>query len=883
MTSEVDLKQTNELLQRRRLRLQQVREQSKDIAKKIRQRAKVETLRQLNDVDEKKVKKYFECQKQFVNRLQDLYTNGLENVGAGHRNASDQDKEDVDKKSDKSKLRGKEAVAEVRRKKQEILNKKKELLDRKLLARDTANERSREKSNTVVKNLQAPDTVSGNKEFVDKNHEISIVKKVDMATQLNYDEPLNDRQEDIPLLLLPESESIKDVTEKLDTIKKPNLFALSDEMPSSLRGGTSNIPQEIKHNKPSLTLVSEYIQNRRLRLRETETNCNNKRAEKLQNIKQTIQKTRASKAEVQESNKENSEKTNNSESLRKGSITMYNHLTRDIKTIPCNDENLVIRDLNTEDDAFSNAQKQETHGSLKQMELQHKIAERRSKVAMTKENVDMEYRDTLAFLNSLPKDMSSKTNKTVYMDEKRQQQVKDDHERKLHQEYKNIEKECRKHRCKHTKSHLPCRPNHEVKDLNEKKMQYSWMPVPEKERNLAIHNIPTTLKEVKHGNTVKFSDDNDYHEYRSSHKHTPPTKDIPNESKLPKSRYIETVLIEQNGNESTDCTSITSDTSSLDIDLNRREKIDKGLEEYDSKTSENDRIIIYKILNSKYDKRKKFRKKSTLADKNSKTIEATHKVVENKDINDVTNQTEQPTGKSDNNINKASFEQMKEGIYRTVKKNGDNMASLQFSDNPVTLEGEYFNKNNNFGHECCHCSKQETKGADTKVDPPHILNYDRPAQNCICLKNINRPEVQTVQNPSAATSTSSFKQDVNKVNIVESDGACIKLIDEGSQDNGKFYVGTTGYLRNEAYEVVIQLRKKEFNAKDADHNREQDKFSNSVKETDINLPLQNSQASDFYIHANYKFSNSAAHIHAYELFNIYCVHEPSRTYYASIS
>lgn len=38
-------------------------------------------------------------------------------------------------KNDKSKLRGIEAVAAVRRQKQELLNKKKELLDRKLQAR----------------------------------------------------------------------------------------------------------------------------------------------------------------------------------------------------------------------------------------------------------------------------------------------------------------------------------------------------------------------------------------------------------------------------------------------------------------------------------------------------------------------------------------------------------------------------------------------------------------------------------------------------------------------------------------------------------------------------------------------------------------------------
>lgn len=122
-----------------------------------------------------------------------------------------------------------------------------------------------------------------------------------MATQLNIDEPLNDYETDIPLLLLPESESVKngadDKPEKLEKSKRPNLFALSDEMPSSLRGGMSSVPQECTQIKPSLTLVSEYLQNRTLRLRETEINCNNKQTENLENIKQTILRTRASKME----------------------------------------------------------------------------------------------------------------------------------------------------------------------------------------------------------------------------------------------------------------------------------------------------------------------------------------------------------------------------------------------------------------------------------------------------------------------------------------------------------------------------------------------------------------------------------------------------------
>lgn len=87
---------------------------------------------------------------------------------------------------------------------------------------------------------------------------------------------------------------------------------------------------------------------------------------------------------------------------------MYNHMTKDSRTMLNNDDNLVIREENFDDDAFTKARKEDTNDNVKQKEFHNKIAERRNKVAVTKENVDKEYRDTLAFLNSLPKDMSDK-------------------------------------------------------------------------------------------------------------------------------------------------------------------------------------------------------------------------------------------------------------------------------------------------------------------------------------------------------------------------------------------------------------------------------------------------------------------------------------------
>ncbi|CAG4963745.1 unnamed protein product [Parnassius apollo] len=848
MTSEVNCFKTNEFEQRRKLRLQQVREQSKEIAKKIRQRAKVETLQQKKVVDAKKEKKYLECQKQFVNRLQELYTKGLQNVGAGHENASEYNVEDFDKKIDKSKVRGREAVAALRRKKQEILNKNKQLLDRKLRAREAANELSREKSTVVSKNLQTTtkdsEVVSDNKKIDDiQNSKQSAdpVKKIDMATQSNLDEPSNDCQTEVPILLLPENECIResDIAEKSENSKRPNLFALSDEMPSSLRGGiSSSKSQEDVCQKSSLTLVSEYIQNRHLRLRESETKCHKNQTEDLQNIKHTILQARASKTEVQGSNKGYSTKTSTVDSghERKGVVMMYNHSTRDVRNLPYSNENLVVRDQNTDEDAYSKAQKEETNDNLKQKEVQAKIEMQRNKVAVTKENVDKEYRDTLAFLNSLPNNMSSKPIRKAYMDEKRQQQLQDTHQQKLQQEFRNIEKECRKHKCKHAKnvqSKLKTQ-NKEHDDLNKKDFQYSWMPVPETENNLGVHTIPVR---GKRGSTVQFSEYEDYHEYRSSHKHTPPTKDNPINGKSPKNRYVETVLIEQSGNESTDCSSITSDSSSVDnLDLNRRKKKVESSEEFDSKLSDADRVVIYKILNSKYDKKRKLHKKSNLVQKSSKLTESTGEEVSNKcnDNEDITKTKKNLIAdKNDNIINTTPFEQLTEGIYKAVTDNGDNMTSLQFCENTKTIKNLTSKEETDKVHRCCHCAKENTKGDYTDPSQNRCESSKSSAGKCDCGGNMQNPEVPLIQ-PSVATSTSSFKIAANnKNNVLLSDNGHIKFIDEGGQENGKFYVGATGFLKDETYEVIIQLRKKELNGKDEANSKKQA----TIPETTINKQL----------------------------------------------
>lgn len=85
-----------------------------------------------------------------------------------------------------------------------------------------------------------------------------------------------------------------------------------------------------------------------------------------------------------------------------------------------------------------------------------------------------------------------------------------------------------------------------------------------------------------------------------------------------------------------------------------------------------------------------------------------------------------------------------------------------------------------------------------------------------CKCGCARPQDQTnktvdpVIQPSAATSTSSFKTaTTDKAHGASPDGGIVKLMDDDGQEAGKFYIGASGFLKDDAYEVVIQLRKKE--------------------------------------------------------------------------
>lgn len=179
--------------------------------------------------------------------------------------------------------------------------------------RETANEISREKSLSVASKVLAKTSTKDNAaeiqaalitdkpltEDVDDKEEPVILTN-EMATQWNFDSVPQEWEPHIPVLSFPKEsgDSANETSPQYveEAIRRPNLFAVSEEMPSNLCGGRTNQDTTSSY-KPSLNLVSEYLQNRDLRLREHDTVTANKKPDDLQTIKQTIQKTRTAIAE----------------------------------------------------------------------------------------------------------------------------------------------------------------------------------------------------------------------------------------------------------------------------------------------------------------------------------------------------------------------------------------------------------------------------------------------------------------------------------------------------------------------------------------------------------------------------------------------------------
>ncbi|KAI8430172.1 hypothetical protein MSG28_000539 [Choristoneura fumiferana] len=652
MTSEGEADKTTEFVRRRKLRLQQVREQSKDIAKLIRQRAKIEKLRQVVELDANQEKDYLQRQEKVVKKLEELYSKGLQNFGTSHKDASGlKQPGNILEKTDLSRLRGKEAAAELKRSKQQKLDEQKKTLDRKIQAREAANIISREKSTTAASKLSTKSStnklseVSKSDGKIETAHKSSseisgdnagdkVVTRNDMGTQWDTEILPLEWEPNIPALPIPKDDSNKesmciDTENNTEKKKRPNLFALSDEMPSSLRG--SCYPIIINEPaKPSLTLVSEYIQNRALRLRETPvSNSNKKNSADLQNLKQTILRTRSLRAEATPKNAERPLRGNSSENIftKKKSVTMYNHITKDTRDVPFADEQIVVRDMHSNKDAYIEALSEAASNTEEKQNK--KLQDVSTKIAVTRQSVEKEYKDTMAFLNGLPKSkgLSTKPIKNAYKDDYRLNQQKENRQKILQQEFKNMEKEASQQRysgckskstipgrkqCRHSKSPTAANMNDQ---FIERDFQYSWMPVPESDGNLAVHTIPTNVKEGKSGNNVKFSKVDSYHEYRSRHKHTPPTKDTGSHDKKSNKRVVEAVIIQHKPDDSSSGSSIASDNSSAEditFDSNLNKYIDDN--KSNDQLTDAERIIIYKILDNKKRRNDKMPRKSKVND-----------------------------------------------------------------------------------------------------------------------------------------------------------------------------------------------------------------------------------------------------------------------------
>ncbi|CAH2990250.1 unnamed protein product [Chilo suppressalis] len=887
MTSESEIFKTNEFLRRRKLRLQQVREQSKDIAKKLRQRANVEKLQHIEEVNSKKEKEYLKQQEKLVKRLEHLYAHGVISVGASHHKASatKQDVHSTDKQ-DLSQVRGKEAAAALKKKKQEKLDQQKKFLDRKLLARETANEISREKSSNIANKLIAksgtskiPENTSdptvGESKGNENNITSNILLKNDMATQWDCEELPNEWESNIPLLSLPKDdrESLKESNNipgsRSEKKKKLDLFALSSEMPSSLRGGLDNVSEERTYVKPSLTMVSEYLQSRALRLREPDLIKKDTVGEDLQSLKRTILNTRSSKHEAKR-NIDKSVASSDAESMlqKNNSVMMYNHSTRNSRDVPLGEPDLVVRDHQTEEDAYTKALKETTsHDDAKDKDHLKKLQDMRSKIAMTKHTVEKEYNDTMSFLKSLPKEKCSKHSRISHMDERRQQMVKDKRQSKLQCEFNKIERESRKQCEMNSNSKLTSKNNGTnskspaENDINEdfgtRDFQYSWMPVPESDGNLAIHTIPITLKEGKSGNTVKFSKVDSYHEYRSRHKHTPPTKDTDVE-RPQKQKSVETILIQNDESETIDYSSSSSDTSSVE-NLNIKKSKDTGNK---SNISDEENVVIYKILNSKRGKKEKKRRRLKLIDDVAKVLTAMNKEKLKKDDNN--NRGDTASGiLTTNTRNSNPLEQINEGLYKLVNEKGlnynvtscftanvamwetkaerkpwwDNITSLHFSDNSQVGDRDVDKGQNKL----CLCKKSRRINKPviegTAIPESGDESLQRNKESLVSKNSSGRSLKPTATtsaglHTSAATSTSSFKTAAMNEKNTMLDGDFLKVLDDNGHEAGKFYIGASGYLKEDAYEITIQLKKKE--------STRNDENAESIKKLDENLGLKKS-------------------------------------------
>ncbi|XP_048481788.1 uncharacterized protein LOC119691177 isoform X2 [Plutella xylostella] len=929
MTSETEALKTSEFLRRRKLRLQQ-------------------------NVDHNNAEALLEChqrQEKLIRQLELLYAEGVTHVGAGHSQASQVTLSDAPVKVDLSKLRAKEAAEKLRLRKQRILDEKKKLLDRKLQARETANEISREKtkslppkpSDNVKDNIplsQAANSVpasstenkpkdSGDNQIPGGGDAPVVATKSDMATQWTYD-PLPSEWDPAVLTLdLPEDNTganeppAADLQQPTGNRKKLDLFACSDEMPTSLRPVTPSAPPPIDPaEKTSLTLVSEYLQHRDLNLRGQNTNRPSRKSDDdLQIIRQTILRTRASKSSgnsvchvhdeqlipvpswhaefcafctenhtpsvpnsksvvnrsvhsVKKVDQEytpkpvltgsspfrrtrapwlqgrNAGKANKSPTIhipdisnlnRVPPVTVYDHTTRDTQHIPT--KPLVSRDSAPDDDAdaYSQAMKESSTAEVTKTPIVNKAQERRSKIAMTKQNVEKEYQQTMTFLNSLDKERPPKSTKIAFMDDRRQQKMNENHQRKMQHEFQKIEQECRQDglvssgRTSRAKTRAKSNSNIEHEDFEERDLEYTWMPVPEGDAALAVHALPTSPRAPRdprdpRAKGVQFSRVDSYHEYRSRHKHTPPTKDTSNKP----TPNITNVTIED---DDSDCTEISFNSSVEDKSVSEKRSTDA------------EGIIIYKIIDSK-------------GKGKSKAMKI------NKDVAEMLSSCKKkckpkPRQKSQGSA-AMSMQQISEGVYRTVSEKGLYCNIRRSYTTKIELWHAHAHSKSlweNVASCMSHTEATADRNNQAPLGVPEQMQWklatDAPMKpsealqerkSCGCV-NVEESEVATRELAGAPSlaSVASYETatpSTPRPDTVPQKPAFMKPKPNDVQEASNFYIGASGLLHNEDYEVIIQLRKKGIgkeskNVKDVGATEQINKKEQEEKQADVKIDGKN--------------------------------------------
>ncbi|XP_050301000.1 uncharacterized protein LOC126739385 isoform X2 [Anthonomus grandis grandis] len=137
-----------EMEKRRILRLQQVRQQSKEFADKVRNKVKKEKVKQMGEIKKQDREKLNSWQNKKLLELQNEYLNVLEEIGAGHKEAEEyaDENEIVEKQKQENqeiaKARGKLAKTKLQVQKNEDNYKKAMPLQHKKIVRDIENTRA---------------------------------------------------------------------------------------------------------------------------------------------------------------------------------------------------------------------------------------------------------------------------------------------------------------------------------------------------------------------------------------------------------------------------------------------------------------------------------------------------------------------------------------------------------------------------------------------------------------------------------------------------------------------------------------------------------------------------------------------------------------------